>query len=154
MPNLSLLPLAAIASLTLATTALAEGANGPDVAVRDVLQRYRAAIEHLDLKGTEALFNADSQIFESGGSEGTYTNYLAHHLAPELGEFRSFKFDKYHVDVRFIGPVAIATETCSYRIETKKGAIVDRLGVQTSVLAKTGADWRIASMHSSSRKPK
>jgi len=40
-------------------------------AVEAVLSQYKAAIEKLDAKGTERLFAADSQIFETGGSEGT-----------------------------------------------------------------------------------
>lgn len=80
-------------------------------AVRAVLSQYKAAIEKLDAKGTQRLFSPDSQIFETGGSEGTYTNYLSHHLGPELVAFKSFKFSDYKVSVRFEGPVALATET-------------------------------------------
>src|SRR3546814_2258108 len=87
----------------------------------DVLGNYKAAIERLNASGTEQLFAADSQIFETGGVEGTYENYLAHHLGPELDHFRSFKFSDYKVDVRFEGPVALATETYRYRIETQSG---------------------------------
>ena len=83
-------------------------------AVEAVLSEYKAAIEKLDATGTERLFAADSQIFETGGSEGTYATYLAHHLGPELAAFRSFNFSDYKVSVRFEGPVALATET--YRV--------------------------------------
>ena len=83
-------------------------------AVEAVLSQYKAAIEKLDAKGTERLFAADSQIFETGGSEGTYATYLAHHLGPELAAFKSFTFSNYKVSVRFEGPVALATET--YRV--------------------------------------
>ena len=80
-----------------------EGAHAPaaqakpthhndEAAVRSVLQQYKAAIEQLDARGTERLFAADSVIFETGGVEGNYANYLAHHLTPELGEFKSFRF--------------------------------------------------------------
>ena len=61
-------------------------------AVKAVLASYKEAIERLDASGTKRLFTADSQIFETGGAEGTYENYLAHHLGPELDHFRSFKF--------------------------------------------------------------
>ena len=57
-------------------------------AVRAVFHDYLEAVETLNPKGTEHLFSKDSTIFESGGSEGTYANFLAHHLTPELGEFR------------------------------------------------------------------
>ena len=123
-------------------------------AVETVLAQYKAAIERLDATGTEALFAADSQIFETGGVEGTYANYLAHHLGPELGHFKSFKFSDYKVDVRFEGPVALATETYRYRIEPKSGDVAERLGVATSVLKKVDGNWKIISMHNSARRPK
>lgn len=123
-------------------------------AVRAVLAQYQAAIIRLDARGTERLFTPDSAIFESGGIEGNYANYLAHHLTPELAEFKSFTFSNYKVDVRFEGPVAIATETYNYRIETKAGEVAERAGVATSVLKKIGGKWTILSMHNSARRPK
>lgn len=123
-------------------------------AVRAVLASYQAAIERLDASGTEALFAADSTVFETGGSEGTYANYLAHHLAPELKEFKSFRFSNYKIDVRFEGPLALATETYNYRIETKDGTIAERVGVSTSVLKQIDGRWQILVSHNSGRKPK
>lgn len=123
-------------------------------AVRSVLAAYKSAIERLDATGTERLFTADSTIFETGGVEGSYANYLAHHLGPELKAFRSFGFSNYKVDVRFEGPVALATESYNYRIETAKGEVAERRGVATSVLKKVGGEWKIISMHNSARKPK
>ncbi len=123
-------------------------------AVRSVLAQYKSAIERLDATGTERLFATDSTVFETGGVEGSYSNYLAHHLGPELKAFKSFKFSDYKVDVRIEGAVALATETYNYRIETKKGEIAERRGVATSVLKKIGGRWKILSMHNSARKPK
>lgn len=123
-------------------------------AVTEVLSRYRNAIERLDASGTEALFAEDSQIFENGGVEGTYRNYLAHHLGPELGHFTSFRFSNVTVDVRFEGPVALATETYSFRIERHEGEPIERRGVTTSVLRRSGAGWQIVSSHNSSRAPR
>ena len=123
-------------------------------AVTHVLGQYRAAIERLDASGTERLFAEDSQIFENGGVEGTYRNYLAHHLGPELGHFTAFRFSNVNVDVRFEGPVALATETYSFRIERREGEPIERRGVTTSVLRRTAAGWRIVSSHNSSRAPR
>ena len=128
--------------------------NTDEAAVRSVLADYKAAIERLDATGTERLFATDSVIFETGGVEGSYANYLAHHLGPELAAFKIFGFSDYTVDVRFEGPVALATETYNYRIETKTGEIAERRGVATSVLKKIGGEWKILSMHNSARKPK
>lgn len=123
-------------------------------AVRAVLLSYRTAIERLDASGTETLFAVDSAIFETGVSEGTYANYLAHHLGPELAEFKSFTFSDYKVDVRFEAPLALTTETYSYRIETKDGTVAQRIGVTTSVLKQIDGQWRILVSHNSGRKPK
>ena len=125
-----------------------------EAAVRAVLSQYKSAIERLDANGTAMLFTGDSQVFENGGVEGSYANYLAKHLGPELGHFKSFKFSDYKVDVRFEGPLALTTETYNYRIETQKGEIVERRGVATSVLKMVGRQWKILSTHGSSRKPK
>ncbi|HET7710102.1 MAG TPA: nuclear transport factor 2 family protein [Sphingomicrobium sp.] len=123
-------------------------------AVKAVLAQYHAAIERLDATGTEMLFTADSAIFETGGVEGSYANYLARHLGPELGHLKSFKFSDYKADVRFEGPVALTTETYKYRIEAKDGTIVERQGVSTSALKKIDGKWKIFLSHNSGRKPK
>lgn len=137
-------------------TATTQGAATPEQeAVKRVLSDYKAAIERRDARGTEQLFVAESSVFESGGSEGTFATYLAHHLGPELGEFRAFQFSDYKVDVHLLSAdAAHAIETYRYRIETKAGEIVDRLGVATSVLRKENGTWKILMMHSSSRRPK
>lgn len=148
------LAVAALVGWSAASTAAPPARTGDTAAIKAVLAKYVSALERLDLRGTEQLFARDSMIFESGGSEGNYAHYLAHHLTPELGEFKSFKFADYKVGVRFHGPVtALATETYRYRIETRKGEIADRLGVATSVLAKDNGRWKILQMHNSSRKP-
>ena len=140
----------------MSTSAMVAAASTSDrdaAAVRSVLSAYDAAVERLDPRGTEMLFAKDSEIFESGGQEGNYANYLAHHLTPELAEFKTFKFSDYKVSVRFEGPVALATETYKYRIETKKGEIAERFGVATSALRKIAGRWQIMVMHRSARKP-
>ena len=132
----------------------ATAVNADETAIKAVLTQYKSAIERLDAAGTERLFTPDSTIFETGGVEGSYSNYLAKHLGPELGHFKSFKFSDYKVDVRFEGPVALATETYTYWIEPKEGEVAQRRGVATSVLKKIGGQWKILSMHNSARKPK
>ena len=131
-----------------------EAEHDDAAAVKEVLSAYKAAIEKLDAAGTQKLFAPNSQIFETGKAEGTYSTYLAHHLGPELGHFTSFRFADYNVAVQVEGPVAFATETYRYRIEPKSGEPAERLGVATSVLKKMNGEWKILSMHNSARKPK
>jgi uncharacterized protein (TIGR02246 family) len=122
-------------------------------AVESVLKKYSNAVEKLDFAGTEDLFTKDSQIFESGGNEGTYGHYLKHHLIPEFKEFSSFKFSDYKVDVKVDGAYAFATETYNYVLVLAKDQTeVKRKGVATSVLKKIDGKWKIMISHNSSRK--
>lgn len=143
-------------SLAISAPAVQAGeARHDDVAaVKEVLSAYKAALERLDAAGTEKLFATNSQIFETGSAEGTYSTYLAHHLGPELSHFKSFRFADYKVAVQVEGPVAFATETYRYRIEPKSGEPAERFGVATSVLKKIDGEWKVISMHNSARKPK
>ena len=121
--------------------------------MQSVLNSYKSALERLDLTGVEMLFAADNQVIESGKVEGSYADYLKHHIGPELGHFQSFKFSDYAVQVRFEGPIALATETYRYTIQLKdKPELIERQGVATSVLKTVDGQWRIVSSHNSSRK--
>ena len=122
-------------------------------AVKAVLKQYKDAIEKLDVTGSEKLFTADSKIYESGGSEGSYTHYLEHHLGPEFKEFTSFKYSDYKVEVQIDGNYAFATETYNYIIIlAKDNSEVRRKGVATSVIKKVKGEWKIMISHNSSRK--
>lgn len=151
--------LATVLGLT-STTARAQASaalSAEETAVKNVLRQYQQAIEKLDTTGTSRLFLANSQVFESGGVEGTYKHYAAHHLGPELSEFSAFTFSDYKAAVQVDGPYAFATETYTYTIGLKKDAKtpVVRRGVATSVLRKNAAgQWQFLSTHSSARTPK
>ena len=145
----------ALAVQSAAAAARPVAQSDDEAAVRSVLSQYKGAIERLDATGTEALFTTDSTVFETGGTEGSYVNYLAKHLGPELGHFKSFKFSDYKVDVHLLRPAAAhAIETYKYRIETNSGEVVERLGVATSVLTKENDRWKITMLHNSGRKPR
>lgn len=121
--------------------------------VKAVLAAYKSALERLDLTGVDKLFAPENVVVESGKVEGSYADYLAHHIGPELAEFKTFRFSDYRVDVRIEGPIAIATETYSYRIELKAGGDpIERRGTATTVLKRIDGHWRILTTHSSSRK--
>ena len=163
---LALLAVPALATAAWAQTPAAPKPAAPasadEAAVRLVLTTYKDAVQKLDTTGTTRLFTANSQVFESGGVEGTYRNYLAHHLGPELGHFTAFTFSDYKAAVQVDGPYAFATETYNYTINLKKGpedkeekAPIVRRGVATTVLRKNAAGrWQIMSSHSSARAPR
>lgn len=142
-----------ITALILFTAVLSFAQNKEADAAKAVLNQYKAAVQKLDVTGTEKLFTTDSKVFESGGSEGNYAHYLEHHLGPEFKEFKSFKYSDYKVDVQVDGNYAFATETYNYVIVVAKdNTEVKRKGVATSVLKKVNGEWKIMVSHNSSRK--
>ncbi|CAL66238.1 YybH family protein [Christiangramia forsetii] len=128
-------------------------------AVKSVMKNYKNAMQNLTTKGTFELFTKDSHIFESGGVEGSYANYIEHHIGPELGHFNKFEYSDYKIDVQVDAPYAFTTETYIYTIVTKsdensESKTIKKKGVATSVLKKIDGNWKIIKMHSSSRTPK
>lgn len=129
--------------------------SGDPAAIQKVLGDYKAALERLDMGGADALFAKDNIVIENGKVEGSFADYLANHIGPELGHFSSFEFSNYDASVRVHGDVAWGTETYLYRITLKEGGkVIERQGVASSVLHRTEDGWRIVSMHGSSRAPK
>lgn len=137
------------------TVSAAASAQQPDSeGAAAVLSSYKTAIERLDISGVERLFAPDAVVIESGKVEGNFDAYRDHHLGPELKEFKSFTFGDYKAAIKVEGPIAIATETYTYRIVLKSAEVIERLGVASTVLKWNGQAWQIVSTHSSSRKPK
>ena len=121
--------------------------------VKEVMWSYNQGIEALSTDGLSDLFAEDSQVFESGGSEGTFQHYLEHHLGPELKEFKSFKFSDYDIEVTLDPPYAFITETYNYAIIlTKDERFIEQNGVATSILKKIDGQWKIIKTHTSARK--
>lgn len=122
------------------------------------MKKYKDAFQNLSTEGTMELFSEDSQVFESGGTEGTYANYVEHHIGPELSHFNSFVFSDYTIDVQVDLPYAFTTETYIYTLDLKankeknrKAQVISKKGVATSILKKINGSWKILKTHSSSR---
>lgn len=127
--------------------------------VLSVMKKYKGALQNLTTEGTFNLFTDDSQVFEQGGVEGTYKNYIEHHLGPELGHFESFTFSDYDIKAEVDLPYAFTTETYVYTIilkpdENKNSRTISKKGVATSILKKVDEKWSIIKIHSSSRNNK
>ena len=128
-------------------------------AVLKVMKTYKDALQNLTTEGTFDLFTEDSEVFESGGVEGTYAHYIEHHLGPELGHFKKFEFSDYEIDAEVDLPYAFTTETYIYTIvlnpdDKGKSRTIKKKGVATSILKKIDDKWQIVKTHSSSRNAK
>ena len=107
----------------------------------------------MDVTQTPALFWPDSETFENGGAEGTFADYLAHHLGPEFADLAGFEFPNHELTVEVDGDIAFVTETYPYHIsfEDAARAPIKRRGVATSVSRKRDDQWRFDIYHSSAR---
>ena len=122
-------------------------------AIKSVLKKYNEATQKMDLSNTKELFATNSQIFESGSSEGSYEHYLEHHLTPEFKEFKSFTITNYKVETVVEGNIAYAIENYNYTIVIAKDSKeFIRKCVTTTVLKKENNVWKIVLSHNSSRK--
>ena len=129
-------------------------ADSDEIQIKKMLIEYHASIQSKDLSGTKDLFSEDSIIVESGNVEGTYTDYLDLHLSPELDHFESIVFWDYDSSVDVVGEIAYAMETYRYRIVLKESAkVIERKGVATTILRKSGEQWQIVHHHTSARNP-
>ncbi len=133
-----------------------QNANAEKEAVITVMKTYKDALQNLTTEGTFELFTKDSEVFESGGVEGSYTHYIEHHLGPELGHFKKFEFSDYEIDAEVNLPYAFTTETYIYTIvlnpdDKGDSRTIKKKGVATSILKKIGGKWKIIKTHSSSR---
>ncbi|HBR54826.1 MAG TPA: DUF4440 domain-containing protein [Flavobacteriaceae bacterium] len=133
--------------------------NTEKQAVLKVMKTYKDALQNLTTEGTFDLFTEDSEVFESGGVEGSYAHYIEHHLGPELGHFKKFEFSDYEIDAEVDLPYAFTTETYVYTIvlnpdDNGNTRTIKKKGVATSILKKIDDKWQIVKTHSSSRNVK
>ena len=146
--------------LIIATSPLfGQDTNAEKDAVLTVMKSYKNALQNLTTDGTFELFTEDSEVFESGGVEGTYSHYIEHHLGPELGHFEKFEFSDYEIDIKVDVPYAFTTETYVYTIvlnpdDKGNSRTIKKKGVATSLLKKIDGKWKIIKTHSSSRNTK
>ena len=118
-------------------------------AVKKVMKTYKETLESLDVTKSYALFTENSEVLEQGKIEGTYRDYIANHIGPELGHFT---FSDYEISVIVDMPYAFTTESYIYNFVLQEEARkVERKATATSVLKKIDGNWKIIKTHSSSR---
>ena len=129
--------------------------------IENVMKSYKDAIQNLTTEGTFELFTPDATVFEQGKVEGTYKDYIDHHLGPELGHFKSFTFSDYEINTTVNLPYAYTTENYLYTIVLKGDAAkgtqertIESKGVATSILEKINGEWKIIHSHTSFKKLK
>ena len=118
-----------------------------------VVDAFHAALAKDDLAVAEALLAEDALIYESGGVERGKAEYAAYHLPADA----AFTAATTRTVTRRTGHAAgsmawIATE--STVTGSFKDRAVDSVSIETMVLRRERASWRIAHIHWSSANAK
>ncbi len=120
--------------------------------VRDVIQSYRKALTDRDLDAMDGLFAADATVFENGKDEGSWKDYRAHHLGPELAGLKEFRVGSSKPKVQVTGGVALVRDHFEFGVTTTSDRSIELRAAVTYVLELREEGWRIAHMHWSSRR--
>lgn len=110
-------------------------------AVVATLRALFAAAERSDLAALDSLYAGDSLlVIEGAGINRGWADYRDHHLAPELKEFRNFRYRPFEIEARVAGPMAWATFRYALSADLPDGK-ADVVGRGTAILERHGARW-------------
>ncbi len=140
--------------LILATSPAVLEAEEAPPAPTDVARAYFEAMNRKDLDAAEVLFAESSSIFETGGVEGDWAHYRAHHIGAELDAFEVFEttLGEPEEELSAGGTMAFVAWPLEYHIELRDGREIDSRGTVTFVLVRSEGQFRIRHLHWSSRK--
>lgn len=120
-----------------------------------VAARYFEAMQSSDLDAAGKLFFKTSSVFESGGREGSWTEYREHHIGPEIDQIKSFSIIRGEPEsvAGRDSSMAFVAWPIEYRIDLKDGKVIESRGTVTFILVREeGSEYRIRHLHWSSRR--
>ena len=118
---------------------------------RATLEALFRAVERADLAALDTLYAGDSlTVVEGAGINRGWADYRDHHLAPELREFRNFRYRPSDIEVHVAGDVAWALFRYSLAADVGERK-VDIVGRGTAVLERRGRRWIVRHTHTSGR---
>lgn len=123
--------------------------HADSAAVVAAVDSFHAALESGDSAAVLSLLAPDAVILESGGVE-TRAEYRSHHLAGDIAFARAVKTVRAPLKVFISGTAAWTLGTSSAQGEFN-GRQINSTGAETMILTKSGATWKIRSIHWSSR---
>ena len=118
-----------------------------------VVDAFHAALAKGDLSGAKALLAEDALIYESGGVERGKAEYASHHLPADAAFTAATTRSVTRRTGHAAGSMAwVATE--SKVTGSFKERAVDSVSIETMILRREQAAWRIAHIHWSSANTK
>lgn len=119
------------------------------LAVVAALGAFHAALAAGDSAAALRILSPDAVVLESGGIE-TLAEYRAHHLPADIAFARALPSTRSVVRVTVAGEQAWVASTSTTRGEFR-GRQINSAGAELATLRRSGGNWRITSIHWSSR---
>ena len=106
-----------------------------------IARSYLEAMGRKDLDAAEALFAEKSSVFESGGDEGDWEHYRAHHIGAELDAIDRFEtiLGTPEEEISADGTMAFVAWPIEYHIALRDDREIDSRGTVTFVLIRSEA---------------
>ncbi len=111
---------------------------------------FHKALTSGDARTLKELLDPDVLIMESGHVERSRQEYSAHHLASDLKFMKSITYKLERESGDAVGDLAWVTSE-SRLTGTANGEPIDTLSMETLVLKKSAAGWKVMHIHWSSR---
>ncbi len=109
------------------------------------------AAERGDLAALDSIYAGDSLlVIEGAGINRGWTDYRDNHLAPELKEFRNFRYRPFEIEARVSDSLAWATYRYALSADLPDRK-VDVVGRGTAILERRGDRWVVRLTHTASR---
>ncbi len=146
--------LALLAFPTVSSADAPQSKEGAPVTPTDFARLYFEAMDNKDLDMAEVLFAESSSIFETGGAEGDWEHYRAHHIGAELDAIKTFEttLGEPEEEISADGAMAFVAWPIEYNIILQDGRVIDSRGTVTFVFVRSQGHFRIRHMHWSSRR--
>lgn len=135
--------------LALVAAPLAAQPADASAAVTAVVEQFHAALAAGDSSAAAVLIAEDALMLEAGGVE-TRSEYVKNHLPGDIEFEKGVSTKRSPVKVTVRGEAAWATSS-SEVTGTFQGRAVNFVGVESMVLSREPAGWRIRAIHWSSR---
>lgn len=141
-----------VAAFVASSVALASAQDEQAEAIKTWLKGYDEAFVAKDLEKLATFYHPEVTIFEGGGVNRGWADHRDHHLGPELKQFQNLQFSHSNTVVRMLGRDA-AYVTSEYSIKARMAEReIDSGGLETLIVIREGAGWKIRHSHTSSRR--
>lgn len=119
--------------------------------VRSTIEALFSAAERGDMAALDTLYAGDElTVIEGAGIDRGWAQYRDHHLAPELQEFRNFRYRPSDIEPHVAGNLAWAIFRYSIRADYRDREL-DQVGRGTAILERHGNRWVVRHTQTRSR---